>query len=81
MNEVRAERIWKDLDGFKDDSKQDPVLIMLTEWYDEFGMYSKNGGHIEFQHFQREVSIPMVSVLFSIILLIKLLSNSILQSS
>ena len=76
MNEVRAERIWKDLDGFKDDSKQDPVLIMLTEWYDEFEMYSTNGGHIEFQLFQREVSIPMVSVLFSITLLIKLFSNS-----
>lgn len=64
MNEVRAERIWKDLDGFKNDSKQDPVLIMLTEWYDEFETYSKNGGHIEFQHFQREVHFLCCQFLF-----------------
>ena len=36
IDKLRAEKIVRDLDLFNEDSSKDPVLLMITKWYDDY---------------------------------------------
>ncbi len=57
IDNLRAERIIRDLDRFDEDPQQDPVLIMMTSWYDSYESYCRTHGNIDQFSFEKEVRI------------------------
>ena len=56
MNESRAERIMANLcDSEESRDFQNPILVMINDWYDEYERNPRSGDYIEFQMFEREV--------------------------
>ncbi len=55
IDDIRADRIIKDIDRFENDSLQDPVLVMMTSWYDEFASLNSKNFNFDKYFFEEQV--------------------------